>query len=152
LELGVLPSYGCWRRRGVGVVDASAHPLSVVPSSDLLRAGVLVLASASISPAGEVRGVAPADVASSSPRLRCSRRTTHAALQRGWSSIVPSRQHSGCSSSSLSGSPASRRRGRLQRRIVQEKLLGCFCVFLLSQGPFCKSGQLYSFWMYLMFI
>jgi hypothetical protein len=27
-----------------------------------------------------------------------------------------------------------------------------FCVFPLSQGPFCKSGQLYSFWMFLMFI
>jgi hypothetical protein len=98
MKLGVLPSYGCCRRRGVGVVG-STHPLSAVPSSDLMRAGALVLASASNSPAGEVRGVAPADVVSSSPRFRCSWRTTHAALQRGWSSIVPSRQHSSCISS-----------------------------------------------------
>jgi hypothetical protein len=29
---------------------------------------------------------------------------------------------------------------------------GVFYVFSLRQGPFCKSGQLYTFWMYLIFI
>jgi hypothetical protein len=61
-------------------------------------------------------------------------RTTIAALQRGWSSIVPSRRLSGCSSPSFAaGSPARPRCGRLRLRIGQEKFPGRVVISL-----FCR--------------
>ena len=119
---------------------------SAVPAMVLMRAGVRPLDGTCSSPAGELRGVAPVDVVSSSPRIRCLQRMIHAALQRGWSSIVSSRRLS--VSFRLAGAAVK----RIAAADRPREASGFFCVFSFTQGFFCKFGQLSSFWMYLMFI
>jgi hypothetical protein len=129
-----------WRILYRGLVSGAA-----VPALVLLRAG------ASSSPAGKVRGVAPADVLLSSPRFRsaddyCGASTrlvlysTEQAAQWLFLSLICRR---------ISGETTV---WKVAAADWARKVPGSCCNFLVLQGLFCKSGQLSSFWLYPMFI